>query len=230
MPPPASEKARDAELEQFEEFWDSECPRFGEQGAKGWKSYDPDEIVDLPVITDAQPTGTSIEDWYRREEQSKCDLPARTTDDLNEDDPYRVILFNDIRPFLYAFTTDVIHCLPYSFLSFCGVNLPPRDYSSNEPRMTDSWLHNDFDISGFWPPPVKLNMIEWINGEVVEPERLPGIEGPFTFKRKVWPTDIDTLFAANRILVRTSRRIRFLSYQPPLLHYRLKPLETCRPG
>ena len=195
--PPLSEKAREAELDRFEEFWDSECPRFGEEGAKGWKSFDPDEVAtEVPPIIDVEMNGKSIEEWYRREEQSKWNMPARTTDNMNEDDPYRVILFNDIRPFLHTFTTDAIRQLPHAFLSFCGVNLPSPDSSSNDPRITDAWLHNNFDITGFWPPPSNIDTIEWINGEAVEPERLPGIEGPFTFKRKIWPVDIDTLFPA----------------------------------
>ena len=153
-------------------------------------------MAEVPPVVDIDVRGASIEAWYRREEESKWNMPARTTDKLGEDDPYRVILFNDIRPFLYTFATNVVRQLPFAFLSFCGVNLPPPEFSSNEPQMKDAWLYNDFDSAGFWPPSSDVNMIEWINGEAVEPERLPGIEGPFTFKRKVWPMDIDTLFPA----------------------------------
>ena len=146
--------------------------------------------------------GTSIEEWYRQEEESKWNMPARTTDDLGEDDPYRVILFNDIRPFCIPSLPMSFDQLPVSFLSFCGVNLSPPEFSTNEPQMKDAWLYNDFDRAGFWPPSSDVNMIEWINGEAVEPERLPGIDGPFTFKRKLWPMDIDYIIPLQRLLVR----------------------------
>ena len=184
--PPTSEAARDAELDRFEEFWDSECPRFGEEGAKGWRMFDPDELVDVPATVKEM-----SEDWYEREEESKHDMPARTTDEL-DDDPYRVILFNDIRPLLYAFTTDVVKELPYAFISFCGVNIPAPDASSNQ--LTDPWLSTAFEFRNFWPAPSTVDSIEWINGEVVEPERLPGINTPFSFPKKVFPVDIETLF------------------------------------
>lgn len=194
IPAPSTETTRDAELGQFEEFWDSECARFGEEGAKGWRSFDPDNPADGPSASDVAIHGASIEDWYRRQEASKWRMPGRTTDNLEEDDPYRVVLFNDIRPFLYAFTTDIVNQLPYAFLTFCGLNLPLPDASSDYPQSTDSWLHNDFNTQGFWPVNTNANQIEWINGEAVDPERLPGIATPFEFKRKVYPVDIDTLF------------------------------------
>jgi hypothetical protein len=193
--PPTSESIREVELDRFEEFWDSECPRFGEEGAKGWKSFDRDgPFSDVLPVAEIELSEPSVKEWHDREERSRGNMPARTTDNVNEGDPYRVILFNDIRPFLYSFTTDVVQRLPYAFLSFFGINLPHPDASSNELEMTDPWLHNSFDTARFWPPPFKADMIEWINGEAVEPERMPGIDGPFGFNRKVWPIDIAMLF------------------------------------
>ena len=148
--PATSEKEREVELEQFEEFWDSECPRFGEQNALGWNAFDPDAPVpETEPVQDDDIYGDDIESWYRREEESKGNMPARTTDDLNDDDPYHVILFNDIRPFLYTFTTDVIREMPYALLLFCGLRLPPSHMSSNEPFMSDTWLHSSFNLEGF---------------------------------------------------------------------------------
>jgi tetratricopeptide (TPR) repeat protein len=195
LPSFATERDQDVELDRFEDFWDSECLRFGEEGATGWNSFDPDiSMAESPAVTDAEISGNSMDEWVRREESRKGEMPARTTDDLTEDDPYRVILFSDIRPFLYTFTTEVLRELPYAFLSFCGATLPQRDASSSDPLMTDVWLHNQFNLQGFWPPATNVEMIEWVNGEAVEPERLPGIDGPFTFKRNVWPVTFDTLF------------------------------------
>jgi hypothetical protein len=186
--PPTSSKSHDLELDEFEEFWDSECPRFGEQGAQGWRNLNPSAPVadvpfSVPIISD---------DWFEREEQSRGAMPARTTDDIEDDDPYRVILFSDIRPFLYTFSTDV--GLSYRFLAVCGVHVAAPGMSSNDPWMTDSWVHNSFNSDGFWPSTSHVEAIEWVDGEAVEPERIPGINGPFGFKRKILPISIDTLF------------------------------------
>lgn len=191
---PTYEKERDTELDRFEEFWDSECLRFGEVGAKGWHASDPDNMPDIPPIKEDEIYAQTIEDWYRHEEETRGSMPARTTDDLPDNDPYRVILFNDLRPFLYTFQTDIVRRIPYAFLAFCGVNLPSPDLSSNDSSVRDPWLNNVLDTAEFWPSSSNPEMIEWINGEAVEPERLPGMEGPFTFKRKVWSVDLDTLF------------------------------------
>ena len=40
---PISEQTLETELSHFEEFWDSEVPRFGEENARGWKAFDPDQ-------------------------------------------------------------------------------------------------------------------------------------------------------------------------------------------
>jgi NRDE-2, necessary for RNA interference len=186
--PPTSSKSHDLELDAFEEFWDSECPRFGEEGAQGWRNFNPDAPVPdvplaVPMVSD---------DWFEREEQSRGAMPARTTDEVEDDDPYRVILFSDIRPFLYTFSTDV--GLSYRFLAFCGVSVATPGMSSSDPWMTDSWVHNVFNGDGFWPRTAHVEAIEWIDGEAVEPERIPGINGPFGFKRKIFPTSLDTLF------------------------------------
>jgi hypothetical protein len=198
IPMPASEKELNAELEQFEEFWDSESLRFGEEGATGWKAFNPDAPIPAVISADSDNDEIMGEDdidkWYRKEEESRGNMPARTTDDLGDEDPYRVILFNDIRPFLYTFTTDVVREIPYALFTFCGLRLPERSVSSNEARLSDPWLYNSFNLEELWPRMSLSHMIEWVDGEAVEPERVSGISSPFSFKRKVWPLTISTLF------------------------------------
>jgi hypothetical protein len=192
---PGSESSRETELSEFEEFWDSEVPRFGEENARGWKNFDPDQ--DPPEWAgenDVEMGASTLEEWVLREIQSKGRMPARTTDELNDDDPYRVVLFNDIKPLLYTFSTEVIHQLPYILLQFCGMRVPPPQTLSLDDRLTDTWLYNAFNVQGLWPPPSNDTAIEWINGEAVEAERLPGMDNPFTFKRKIYPVTFDTLF------------------------------------
>jgi len=194
---PGSESARETELSQFEEFWDSEASRFGEENARGWKNSDPDQ--DPPEASkdmDWEMNASTLDEWVLREIQSKGRMPARTTDELDDDDPYRVVLFNDIKPLLYTFSTDVIQQLPYAMLQFCGLHIPPVETSSFDDMLTDAWLHNSFNIQELWPPRSTDNAIEWINGEAVEAERLPGIDTPFSFKRKIYPATFDTLFSS----------------------------------
>lgn len=195
---PVSESQRESELSQFEEFWDSEIPRFGEENAKGWKNFDPDQEPLEPTTgeTDEGVGTDAIDEWVMREIQSKGRMPARTTDELDDDDPYRVVLFNDISHLLYTFSTEVVQQLPYAMLQFSGIHVPPPEISSLDDRLTDAWLLSAFNGQGLWPSPSNDNVIEWINGEAVEAERLPGVDNPFTFKRKIYPVTFNTLFSS----------------------------------
>lgn len=105
----------------LERFWDSEVPRLGEEGALGWKhwidgavqcvSQSSEEVAKgkqtslLPQTTQSQ---DAIDRWvaHQRRLTARRSQPARTTDleDLRvgegEVDPYSVIFFSDVKPFL----------------------------------------------------------------------------------------------------------------------------------
>ncbi|EGS17708.1 uncharacterized protein CTHT_0070500 [Thermochaetoides thermophila DSM 1495] len=107
--------ARDAALDEFASFWESEVPRIGEDGAKGWRAWleaGGDDELPLPEPTATSPqavhpkrTGDPILDWAALElsAASKTRLPARTLDEGTDDDPFRVVMFSDLRDLLIWF-------------------------------------------------------------------------------------------------------------------------------
>ena len=87
-----------------EDFWQSEVPRIGEEGAQGWKEFDdkyerePDARTD-PKIPDWCAANTDKLSGWASAEKFRAETsrwPARTCDETVEDDPYRVILWSDI--------------------------------------------------------------------------------------------------------------------------------------
>ncbi|KAG5303422.1 DUF1740 domain-containing protein [Histoplasma capsulatum G186AR] len=132
-----------AALPAFCEFWDSEIPRIGEIGAKGWgggenvspnpKSNGPSWEIDQKSIFESWEQSERCKMRYSR-------LPARTSDDVEEDDPYRVILSSDITDFLISYS-DVPDLLIGAFMIFCG--LPPLASSGNE-DVLNQWRRDPF--------------------------------------------------------------------------------------
>jgi hypothetical protein len=123
-------------VEVFGEFWESEVARVGEEGSKGWRAFveaggqaEPPE----PKTEAAGEVPEGITDpfkaWAAAEQRAseKGRMPARTLDDGADDDPYRVIMFSDIRDLLVWFPSAVLPqvkpLLAEAFLVFCG--LPP---------------------------------------------------------------------------------------------------------
>lgn len=139
-------------ISSFEEFWDSEVPRLGENGCEGWKSFcarqgEPPEpkkeiagtLEDSPNLWASWLTSERTHGLLARE-------PARTMDDLEENDPYRVILFTDVRPFLIdSPTAKSREVLLDAFVLFCQL---PR-LSVGEPsarsrlQRKDPFLRNE---------------------------------------------------------------------------------------
>ncbi|EGE85644.1 hypothetical protein BDDG_08589 [Blastomyces dermatitidis ATCC 18188] len=127
----------------FCEFWDSEIPRIGEIGAKGW-----DSGASAAPDPKSDPTSREIdqrsifESWEQSERWKirHSRLPARSLDDVQEDDPYRVILSSDISDFLIPFshTPDL---LIGAFMMFCG--LPPLATSRKSGILTE-WRRDPF--------------------------------------------------------------------------------------
>lgn len=105
--------ASDLEVEDlmssFGDFWESEVPRIGEDGAKGWAHFsEAEEMADLPeskVNPPSAPPGTRdvYKAWAAAEtHRGKCArLPARTLDEGTEDDPFRVVMFSDLKPLIF---------------------------------------------------------------------------------------------------------------------------------
>lgn len=103
----AYDSARQGKMIAFEQFWESEVARIGEEGAKGWASFSENRgqshTQGKKVVDHVTPYDTSLfSTWIAMERthilQSR--QPARTNDDTVENDPYCMTMFSDIRPFL----------------------------------------------------------------------------------------------------------------------------------
>ncbi|KAG0646850.1 nrde2 [Hyphodiscus hymeniophilus] len=131
-PPKSLDAGRSVEL--FKDFWESEVPRIGEDAALGWRHFVENEgISEVPdAINDDE--GNKLDhrhifkSWALAEQKRAqvSRMPARTMDDVVEDDPFRVILASDIGDFLIPFpmeSDEIRASLLDAFLLFC--RLPP---------------------------------------------------------------------------------------------------------
>ncbi|KAK4244174.1 NRDE-2, necessary for RNA interference-domain-containing protein [Corynascus novoguineensis] len=133
----------EAALVSFADFWESEVSRIGETGAKGWRHFVEagDAMVDPPEPRSDNPskiprTADPLEAWAAVEQQGaeKARMPARTLDEGTEDDPFRVVMFSDIKDLLVWFPSAILSrvqpLLADAFLVFCG--LPPAGLSEEQ--------------------------------------------------------------------------------------------------
>jgi hypothetical protein len=132
------------EQSSFQSFWESEVPRIGESGAVGWALSKP---LDVPSRSDPVPGHTSpgnkCELWALRECEvaASSTMPARTLDDVAEDDPFRVVLYSDIEDFLFTPNPATNHTLLITaLLKFCG--LPSISYPGSEAQ--SGWWGDEF--------------------------------------------------------------------------------------
>lgn len=137
--PAISRFSLEEQIGNLEEFWDSEAPRIGEPGSTGWADwYGAGKPVPVPPksgLSSKRSTSgavsTSSLDPYQcwaQEEMLQDELlnpPSRSTDPDVELDPYAMILFSDIRPFLFAITSDRSKGLfRLMWLSYLGLHVP----------------------------------------------------------------------------------------------------------
>jgi hypothetical protein len=208
-------------LDDLEAFWDSEAPRFGEEGAKGWRNTedgtDPPKGVATANTSAKSTTGDvdPFQRWYAEEQRAtgRRQYPTRTTDDTSaeDDDPYSTILFADIRPLLFFVSSpDARSQLLYSFLFYLGLPLTPPDTSTSTPLASDPFLHSDDYASrrhaskraAFWPSQSSDSFLrslipfDTIAGEAMEPVRAAGLKEPFQPPFRKFPTSPDLLYQA----------------------------------
>ncbi|KMU73241.1 hypothetical protein CISG_09974 [Coccidioides immitis RMSCC 3703] len=122
-----------------------EMPRLGEVGAKGWNSNEnePPASKSDPPIADIDMKAI-FDSWGKleRRQMRRSRLPARTLDEVQEDDPYRVILSSDIQDFLTFFSEPgLLDLLLDAFLLFC--HLPPHSSRENA-HILKEWREDPF--------------------------------------------------------------------------------------
>ncbi|GKT53451.1 hypothetical protein ColTof4_05633 [Colletotrichum tofieldiae] len=117
-------------LDSFRDFWEDEAPRIGEKGASGWNYYvQANGAVDQaePQKDDDSIQGSRdvYKSWGATEQlrATTSRSPARATDDVLEEDPYRVVMFSDIEELLFVIPSGVVLTiwkqLVDAFLLFC---------------------------------------------------------------------------------------------------------------
>ncbi|KAL1837480.1 hypothetical protein VTJ49DRAFT_3741 [Mycothermus thermophilus] len=137
--PPELTSAEPA-LAAFADFWESEVPRLGEDGARGWRAFveaGGTGTADVPdpgcfaggVREPSKPAATNpFEAWADAEEAAaaKAWMPARMMDEDAEDDPFRVVLVDDIKDLLVWFPAGALcvvkPMLVDAFVVFCGLS------------------------------------------------------------------------------------------------------------
>ncbi|KAF4511396.1 hypothetical protein G6O67_003201 [Ophiocordyceps sinensis] len=149
---PESVKGGSEVLAAFEAYWEDEMPRIGDADAQGWRHHlRSGELGDAPGTTAVQESAeTRGQDPYRawataeRARGEKATLPARTMDPDTDDDPFRVVMYSDIKQWLFVIPQD---CLPHAtrqlidaFLLFCGLPLAFRCSSWLERAYHDQFL------------------------------------------------------------------------------------------
>ncbi|KAI1423814.1 DUF1740-domain-containing protein [Xylaria sp. FL1777] len=136
----------------FQEYWESEIPRLGEDGWQGWATFVTDGATQEPPNpnTCKPPIPPSTRDgykaWYTTEHYraQNAAIPARTLDEGAEDDPFRVVMFSDFQDILLYFPADIVPHLQSplldAFLIFC--RLPPslQDENLIKEAATDPFL------------------------------------------------------------------------------------------
>ncbi|KAI4850759.1 DUF1740-domain-containing protein [Aureobasidium sp. EXF-8846] len=95
-------------LAEFEQFWDNETPRFGEIGARGWLAASEDDEIATDMQESPSKDRLDPKSPFRsfsvleRIKSKLLQLPGRTMNDIDGDDPFHVVFFSDLRDVLEA--------------------------------------------------------------------------------------------------------------------------------
>ena len=188
----------------FEKFWESEASRLGEDGAGGWMAYDSGERKSLNPQTFGHRREIASHDpfaaWTLAEEAGAVSshLPARSIDDVPENDPFKVILFDDIRPYLVsAPSKKAKDLLLDSFLCFYDLPL------SNSKPMVRKWSRYGFlQSKGFGYEAMHsatddTKLSEDPSANPISHSENGSTESPFKFQLPDYQVDATTLFSAD---------------------------------
>ncbi|KAH1308405.1 hypothetical protein V6Z96_005714 [Aspergillus fumigatus] len=186
--------AKDEEtLSAFIEFWESEVARIGELGAKGWRSGE-NALMEPKAFAPQFKVNTRaiFASWTacERERISNAQIPGRSLDEADEDDPYRVVIASDFREVLpLVWDMDLADALIDSFMYYC--QLPPlkspENLESTSRWAGDNFLRNEF-ISN-----TGTTMDDFLQNQTNSAE--PSAISPLSFPHTNFIQTTDTLFA-----------------------------------
>jgi hypothetical protein len=130
----------------FERFWESELPRIGEVGAKGWKHCTSDAVPppDPPALLVPDPSADTFENFWNCEMDAvtKLKYPGRTSHEVGEDDAFHTVFFSDIEHVLRFVPASVPGLLVLdAFLCFSGLPPVPRSSKHGQSWWSDPILH-----------------------------------------------------------------------------------------
>jgi hypothetical protein len=177
-------------LESLEEFWESEVPRIGENGSSGWsqwrKDAAPEETLEqLPVQSESSTAGDPFIRWYEDEKAADRSIRPDKASSLamaeDDDDPFKIVLFDDIRPFLFVIRNPEVKLqLVYAVLNYLGLPFGVPDLGTNtafsrDPHLQWALAANPKARSALWPErPVARQRLDW--SETQESAALPPVD------------------------------------------------------
>ncbi|KAG0696046.1 NRDE-2, necessary for RNA interference-domain-containing protein [Suillus ampliporus] len=140
------------QLESLEEFWESEIPRAGEPGAKGWADWiscgRPDSsgsplMAVAQMDVDDQSSDPYVQ-WHRDELRADraSHVPARSADERSESDPYATVLLSDIKALLLPLRTEgAKNAFRLIWLSVLGLHIPGLAETLSQGSWDDRWSY-----------------------------------------------------------------------------------------
>ncbi|KAI9730249.1 MAG: hypothetical protein M1834_006013 [Cirrosporium novae-zelandiae] len=174
----------------FDQFWDSEVPRIGEIGAIGWNKW---SFADHGITESSKDFSPSVTDcpnlfkeWIAWETAAihHGRHPARTLDETNIDDIYRIVYSGDIKPFLFHISTQEAQLeLVNSFLAFAHQPALPSSFGAAT-YYSDQFIFNEI---------LGQSMETICNGWFPSSTDTTNKKGPQSAIR-YFPTSVDSLF------------------------------------
>ncbi|KAK4505511.1 hypothetical protein PRZ48_003474 [Zasmidium cellare] len=152
MPAGLREASLSDRLASFEEFWESETPRIGEKGSKGWAHYE--ETNEGATRTPSAPRISPIDRSRPLASFAEAEaavqgfvLPASTEDDDATSDPFRCVMFSDLNEILELVSDELpAKTLVSPVLRFLG--LPCIPYGDEEsPQL--AWAQDSHLVGGW---------------------------------------------------------------------------------
>lgn len=219
-------------LQFLEEFWESEVPRIGDDGAQGWDRWQGASATEADITEngstefEASTESDPFIRWFQDETAADQFIrpgkaSAINTAEEDDDDPYRIVLFDDIRPFLFVIRNPEVKLqLVYAVLNYLGLPFGIPDLGTNtafarDPHLQWAIAANSKARLCLWPEkPANRPRLDWspIPGSAV----LPSVDF-FASPVKMWLLTEDTAFedvlawfSVNQVGLRESVDVGFL--------------------